>query len=541
MGAGQDQPDVGIGHIGGHRCGGRGVGCRRGRYGIRCGGGSHSRGRRGDAGKGLDAVTPYVIGFAILADGIPAVFSLGYGIAGQHQYAATAFPVVCRVIGAVGAGAQVAAGQNQLHHTVLGVIGDGSRGHGGRNRRGGGRRGSGRHRGAVLVGIRLHTVIPDVVGFAVLGDRIPGVASLLNGIAGQQQDGSLSRPVIIRIIVAVRADTQVAAGQGEFHMGIGGGVGGRGRGGNGGSRNRGDHNRSPVLRTAAENGNEVAHDIADIIAVFDFIERIGAASADGGDGQQFHLGVAVQAGDAVIAGAGAFTQVGAACGNGTDGSGNGRQVNVSGGGNRRRRRGRSISVGNGDRRGGGGIAGGVVLCNLFGSQFTEKVPVDIARVFITVLPGRIDGFHLVPKYILDRFGIQNGTDMVGRQSKGNLLVGTCAIAHVDLIQRDSLAIRFRIGRVPASCCGRDQREQHTQHQRKAQETAAIHGHEWFTSTFFFIGLKQTQRYLMIQNHSITNMLRCQYKLIQNSEFRIQSLLTDRNIKSLRFCRHSLVI
>lgn len=30
-------------------------------------------------------------------------------------------------------------------------------------------------------------------------------------------------------------------------------------------------------------------------------------------------------------------------------------------------------------------------------------------------------------------------------------------------------------------------------------------------------------------------------LIQNSEFRIQSLLTDRNIKSLRFCRHSLVI
>ena len=260
--AGQYQPDMGIGNVG--RDGRYRGGSRRRGIGGRGRGSCHVRGqgRCGNAGQRLDAVIPDIIGLTVLADRIPAVFSLGDGIPGQHQHGTAAFPVVFRIIGAVRAGAQVAAGQDQLNHTVLRVVGNGGRGcRGCRGGSRGGRRG-GNGRGTA-VGIGLDAVVPDIVGFTVLGDGIPGVASLFHRIAGDQQDGSLARPVVVGIIVSIRGDAQVAAGKGELHMRVGGGVGRRGRGGHRGRRNRGDRNRGSVFRTAAEDGDEVAHDIAD--------------------------------------------------------------------------------------------------------------------------------------------------------------------------------------------------------------------------------------------------------------------------------------
>ena len=341
------------------------------------------------------------------------------------------------------------------------------------------------------VGNQFHAVVADVVCLFVVGYRIPGVSAFLHGFASQRKGVALADQVIVRIVVAVRACPQMAAGQDQFHMGIGTGGGRGGRGAAGRLRLGGYNHGFTVFRSAAENGDKVAHDIADVTVVFYFKEGVGTRSADGRDRQQFHLCIPVQPGDAVIACSRSFTQVGAAGGNGSDGAGLGGQVLVLAGRCGCGRRGRFVSAGIRHGSRGGNSSAVIILRYFFGSEFTEEIPVNIPFVFVAVLPGRIDCLYPVPADFLDSLDFQNVTDMISRQRENDLLVGSGTVAHIHLVhQRNTLPHGCGTGGgCIAARCGGDQRDDHAQRQSKTQQAAAIHSHERLTSTFFVVVLR----------------------------------------------------
>ena len=183
----------------------------------------------------------------------------------------------------------------------------------------------------------------------------------------------------------------------------------------------------------------------------------------------------------MVSGAGSFPEVGTACGNRTDGSGDRGQVLAPAGRYGGRCRCRSSAVGGGNGRRRGNAVARVILGDLRGGQLTHEIAMDITGIGIAVFTGRIGSPDFEPMNLLCRFVSQDLTDVISRQFKSDLLVGSGAVAQVDLVQCDAHTNVFGIGRNPAAGCGRDQRDQHAQRQSKTKQAAAIHGHEWFTS------------------------------------------------------------
>ena len=197
------------------------------------------------------------------------------------------------------------------------------------------RRGRRCGRGGRTAADQLYAVVPRVVGLSVLAHRVPGISALFHGVAGEGQRGALAGPVVLRVVVAAGAGPQVAAAQDQLDRRLGGGIGAAARRRRG--RRRG--NGFTALGSAAQDGDEVAHDVAGHAVVPHLEERAASAPAHGGDRQQFHLGVPVQPHDAVVARARTFAHVRSAGGHHAHGAGLGRQVALPGG-CRGRRRGR---------------------------------------------------------------------------------------------------------------------------------------------------------------------------------------------------------